>query len=136
MSEYALSYTGAEVNELLSAVDETVDYIVAEGTSGIWTWVKYASGLAVCFGKNIETVDITHSQDDNYYGYVSVVDYPFAFASAPFLVRDCSDASGNVWTIRQSNDSLTTTPRMFPMACGSATGYTVTSTYIAIGRWK
>lgn len=32
--------------------DARGDYIVEEGTSGIWTYRKWASGIAECWGKN------------------------------------------------------------------------------------
>ena len=59
MSDYTLSYTGEEVNGLLNTVNSNhaawdsisqhFDYIINQGTSGIWTFIKYASGIAECW---------------------------------------------------------------------------------------
>ena len=50
MADYTLGYTGAEINEKLSKVDTIADYIVETGTSDIWTYRKWASGIAECWG--------------------------------------------------------------------------------------
>ena len=38
-----------QINKLLEAVK--VDYVVEEGTSGIWTYRKWNSGIAECWGE-------------------------------------------------------------------------------------
>lgn len=50
MADYTLGYTGAEIDEKLSKVDAIADYIVEQGTSGIWTYRKWNSGIAECWG--------------------------------------------------------------------------------------
>lgn len=35
------------------------DYVVEQGTSGIWTYRKWASGIAECWGNSTYTVNIT-----------------------------------------------------------------------------
>ena len=50
MADYTLGYTGAEIDEKLSKVDTIADYIVEQGTSGIWTYRKWNSGVAECWG--------------------------------------------------------------------------------------
>lgn len=50
MADYTLGYTGAEIDEKLSKVDAIADYIVETGTSGIWTYRKWNSGIAECWG--------------------------------------------------------------------------------------
>ena len=50
MADYTLGYTGAEIDEKLSKVDTIADYIVETGTSDIWTYRKWNSGIAECWG--------------------------------------------------------------------------------------
>ena len=45
----------AILNEVLPSV--AVDYIVEQGTSGIWTYRKWNSGIAECWGTNSYTVN-------------------------------------------------------------------------------
>ena len=43
----------------------TADYVVEQGTSGIWTYEKWANGKAVCYGYDTKTVACTTA-----YGYL------------------------------------------------------------------
>lgn len=54
----------------------TSDYIVASGTSGVWTYRKWASGQAECWCTTI----IGYANDYVLEGYVA---FPFTFAAAP-----------------------------------------------------
>jgi hypothetical protein len=47
------SDSGLQINEI------DIDYIVEQGVSGIWTYRKWNSGIAECWGKQSATVDIT-----------------------------------------------------------------------------
>ena len=74
-----------EVSENVAAFKGSVaDYIVEQGTSGIWTYRKWASGIAECWGR--ERV-ITPYGPDNTMALV-VVDLPFAFV--PYPTINCS----------------------------------------------
>ncbi len=60
------------LNGLIQSVKaRTQDYIVAEGKSGIWTWRKWANGIAECWGKMEFSVS----------GHT--VTLPFSFSEAP-----------------------------------------------------
>lgn len=50
------------MNKLLNK--ENNDYIVEQGTSGIWTYRKWASGIAECWGRQISTEKSIY--DDTY----------------------------------------------------------------------
>ena len=72
------------MNKLLNK--ENNDYIVEQGTSGIWTYRKWASGIAECWGKKIASV-ITSSTWAGYYtGAIGSINFPTGlFISAPIL---------------------------------------------------
>ena len=54
----------------------TSDYIIDSGTSGVWTYRKWASGQAECWC----TTMISYANDSVLEGYVA---FPFTFAAAP-----------------------------------------------------
>lgn len=66
------------------------DYVVQHGTTGIWTWRKWNSGAAECWG--IYTGNITDGTSKNYEGYYYtneiMVDFPFTFAEKPAVSFD------------------------------------------------
>ena len=59
---------------------EVADYVVARGAEQIWTWEKWASGVARCWGSTAEKT-FTFAGDGPVYGsnIVHAVSYPFTF---------------------------------------------------------
>lgn len=58
-----------------AGTDPVADYVVAEGTSGIWTYRKWNSGLSECFGGLNVSLTSPNSQGSLYFKGVSVA-YP------------------------------------------------------------
>lgn len=87
----ALEQTAAEQEGRISALQTTVaaipapsDYIVAQGTSGIWTYRKWASGVAECWGTESYGQCLIDKPHGNlFYQNMWAVDYPFTFAQNP-----------------------------------------------------
>lgn len=90
-----------------------VDTIESQGTTGIWTWRKWASGIAECWcskaisnlpcstavGGWYRTAEIKHSE------------YPFAFTETPSVNMFFETASGSgalVWTAGTASDVVDT----------------------------
>ena len=72
------------LSSLESWQTETADYIVEEGTSGIWTYRKWASGIAECWGTQTEAKASYVTLNNNWYGYyTSEVALPFTFLQTP-----------------------------------------------------
>lgn len=77
------------------------DYVVETGTSGIWTYRKWASGIAECWGNT------TYTQSSNFgtwgYSFVSNVispqAYPFTFVEKPNEIIYVSSPSGSGWSL-------------------------------------
>lgn len=61
--------------------DKQTDYVVAEGTSGKWTWCKWASGIAECWSKQ----NLTCRHPDYYDSF----NFPFGFAEEPKVNLYC-----------------------------------------------
>lgn len=85
------------------------DYIIEQGSSGIWTYQKWASGIAKCWGRvEIETTIQTASgsifRGDDTYSY----DFPFAFAEPPVCSVDV-EANYACWGVTSGKIETTTT---------------------------
>lgn len=83
-------FTGA--TELPSGVKvggKTVDdYVVESGTSGIWTYRKWASGIAECWGTSATVTMDSWKEWGGMYTAANVIpsyNYPVQFTSAPML---------------------------------------------------
>lgn len=123
--------------ESLSVNGEAVaDFVVEQGTTGIWTWRKWYSGIAECWGKNIVTADITtQSTDMIYRAQIGAVAFPFAFKSAPTcqVTVETSNASWAACNVR-ANANFTSSVMLYRI--GSITAQQCDVIYYAIGRWK
>lgn len=114
-------------------------YPVEEGETGIWTWIKYASGVAVCRGS--KSIDPVTAGEFTAWGawYSATIDpgenFPVAFISVPQLFREISTAAGagvGLFTLH----SATSTGRS-SLVRPNANGVTgIKISYLAVGRWN
>lgn len=114
------------------------DYVVEQGTSGIWTYRKWNSGVAECWGKN------QTSQSFSAWGSLYSTDVPSqAYPSGLFISNPChfaqthsvSDTANTISSIGASG-SATETPPIIAIRGTTASALTAESYYYAIGRWK
>ena len=71
------------------------DYIAEQGTSGIWTYRKWNSGIAECWGTHTETLTLSTVSSTGLYGAgSSYVNYP----SGLFIEEPNTNFSGRVGT--------------------------------------
>lgn len=60
------------------------DYEAVYGTSGIWRFIKFSDGTALCMGRYSSSINISTKFDAYHYYSASVaVSLPFAFAETP-----------------------------------------------------
>lgn len=68
----------------LQQIDEPeVDYVIESGTSGIWTYQKWKSGIAKCWGNYSFTTTVQEPFELFYRSAPISVKYPFTFREAP-----------------------------------------------------
>lgn len=147
MSDYTLSYTGEEVNGLLNTVNsnhaawdsisQVEDSIVAQGVSGNWTWRKYASGIAECWG--IQRV--TLSSTGNY--WFSTIALPFTFhkkaGSLNEFITTVSGGAYNTTSLYPSeyyDCSEITEVKAAAVNVTSTSTETISLHWRIIGKWK
>lgn len=124
------------LNEILPS--QGADYVVEQGTSGIWTYRKWNSGIAECWGLYTTGSVAISRAFGNIYTHQNQIDgvaYPFTFTSAPYEVETIHNA--NCWIMYQ-NAQTTTTSKSFwivrPVSYATSAQYAV-DIYVK-GTWK
>lgn len=113
------------------------DYIVAQGTSGIWTYRKWAGGVAECWAKITQTV----TPGDAWAGTLNLAPYVITVTTPiEFTAIDCVNASayvGNGHTITSSVSATTPNKISIPALSLYLTGQQECRAYVHVmGRWK
>lgn len=145
MADYTLGYTGAEIDEKLSKVNAIADYVVEQGTSGIWTYEKWASGKVKMTGKN--TIILTSSgwstSGNAYYNIIPSIDFPFTLQTVTYFNWNIQNVSGYMmFTMSNPSNSSegVTTSSTGKLAAGRLTqpssDLTVEIFYKIEGTWK
>lgn len=131
--------TQADKNKWNAATSPN-DYIVEEGTSGIWRYRKWESGLMECWGNSSQTIDIDNIWDANgslVYGTGQPVLYPFAFTEIPSCLVTQQNYDGlTIQVIRESGTTTQTpTPGLVKIA-PTKDGYEMIFAFEAKGKYR
>ena len=71
------------------------DYVTEEGTSGIWTYRKWLSGIAECWASySYGSISAGGPIGGYYYGFTSAIAFPFTYSSAPSCTASCRWGTG------------------------------------------
>ena len=120
--------------------DQLADYIVDQGTDGIWTYRKWNSGIAECWGRGAVTTYSCTTQSGNLW-YTST---NFAFPSGLFtsvISGQSNRAQGTGSTPSNTlvgiyGRELTTTNFGVWVTTPQSTSQSLSISLYAIGRWK
>lgn len=121
------------------------DYIVETGTTGIWTWRKWSSGIAECWGASEYTVNMTTVWTNPIYYYNSVLQEALPsglFVSADECQYSASPGAGqsgaDCWAGIASQYPLTTTNTcgLYLLRIGSASNKKIKINWSVKGRWN
>ena len=111
------------------------DAVVQQGTTGIWTYRKWSSGIAECWGYLETTASSYSGPYGNFYAYHVTANFPSGlFISRPIAMQNCTVSSGFAMPATNTNVS-NTSYGCYALANlnGSQTcGFDIH----AIGRWK
>lgn len=136
--------SGAAVENL-----SNVDFVVDHGTTGAWTWRKWASGIAemwAVFGTDLlamttQTWGALYTA--SWMGYAvnkTAREYPFAFVEAPSVNASPMTDAGNFWLASNSENDLGTRLTHAPAyQCVRASDATLRNpriSYYVVGKWK
>lgn len=117
------------------------DYITEQGTSGIWQYRKWSSGVAECWGEYTdEDVSVTTEwgqiyDSESMYGYYN---YPSGlFVAAPVEQVTARAVGGNgIWLETFLDATAERTGKWQYARATQGSGITVRVTMYSIGRWK
>ena len=132
--ENKVNYCLSELSQLSQLSQRLgVDWIVEQGTRGIWTYRKWNSGIAECWGKSEHTVE-HYATLNGFYAYYVDIALPFTFAAVPIKTFLPQIGSGFSIPAADMADS-TTTVRLYALSNVGGTN-TVKATIYVKGRWK
>ena len=119
--------------ELLA--DLGADYIVEQGTSNGWSYRKWSSGIAECYG----TLSLVPNNCPGYNGFD--VSLPFTFSNTSYTVVVQPTINGRLTSYHaimdsSGNNSKTTAKFILSYDYTSSTAYSVHFDIHVFGRWK
>ena len=132
-----LSVTLAEALGISNGNDRTsniTDFVVEQGTSGIWTYRKWESGIAECWGaESNKTVAVSSTYGHGYYGSLQTITYPSGlFSSVPVPTITLAGGDG-LWAGISSQGTASISYYPFAVQNGN---HTFAERIYAIGKWK
>ena len=133
----ATTVGGAINTQSLKINNIEIDYIVSQGTSGIWTYRKWNSGLAECWLESdlslTGTTPVAYMNGSAYYSYATV-DLPFTFKTSPSSV-----AGGRLGTgmgfVNVANQSGYSKVTVYVTGNQESSAITIHAMMVT-GRWK
>lgn len=125
---------------------QSINSIVEEGTSGIWTYRKWSSGIAECWGTIEQTVTFSKSWGNFYVSSPSsgsaIADYPFTFVQRPVEIVQGRCNANAVWIYTEASErgmNTTTCTGMYlairPVA-GNTEEQTLYLDFYVKGKWR
>lgn len=123
------------------------DTIIDQGTTGKWTWRKWASGIAEMWAKfDTDKLTIGEAWGSIYFGTwmrlavnVSARQYPFSFTEEPTVTASYMGGSGDAWLISlfSAADNLKTSAPAYALARpNQGTISAPRIAYYVIGKYK
>lgn len=122
--------------------ETALDPVIASGTSGIWNYVKYSSGLAICTarrtqgGVNVGTAwgNIYSTKGD----IITSISYPFEFTSIPMecVAVTTGSATMSAGIITGQTTNTTTTTGAYDLIRGTQAWWDGYIQYVVMGWWK
>lgn len=108
------------------------DFVVEQGTSGIWEYTKWNSGRCELYGLDTKSITISLQNGNIYYSNNIQISFPFEITNKMIWV-DTQD----YWCIGKASYGTSTTAMVYRVFRGQAmTEYSITSAILVKGRWK
>jgi len=133
--------TESEVTEFIDSLNLTaanaVDYIVEEGTSGMWSWRKWNSGIAECWGSHTQTITGTVAWGGMYYTKpTESINYPTSLFTDPPTVNVANVSAATQGSVAFSGNNATRCAVYVIRGTSASASSSVVYSIHAIGRWK
>lgn len=139
-----ISGTNVFVASLPSGAIQSIesDFVIETGTSGIWTYRKWNSGVAECWGIYTMTSACNLAWGTLYYSNALAprINYPFTFTSRPQETVFCRGDSVSAWAYPEGGgigmNTTTQTGQYGFLRPTTMTEAQVRYEYTVVGRWK
>ena len=106
------------------------DYVIEEGTSGIWTYRKWASGIAECWGTYSNTISENTVSNGNY------INYPFTFTTVPCITLGLMAGGADLYDAHIEQSGANNTQVRLTMINRYTSAMVMKVCLDAKGRWK
>jgi hypothetical protein len=116
-----------------------VDYVVEYGVDGIWTFRKWNSGIAECWGVCEITTAIRTASEGHLYSADDILEnikYPFTFLKVPSETVTVQSSSGFVWLASNGKNNASQTAAYNIVSIDSLNSSTYTLSFSVTGYWK
>ena len=115
-----------------SRIADMTDYVVEQGTSGIWTYRKWNNGIKECWATYSASIAVS-TQSSSYGGYRSaqlgIPTFPITFTNAPTVIATVG-STGGVWV--NNVNEVTTTGGKFYLSSGASSAATSRTIYFYV----
>lgn len=102
------------------------DYVIEEGTSGVWTYRKWHSGVYECWTRRSISLAIDAAWGQVFYKGITALNYPVTFTESPFEHANADGGDGYFWLGGNGRPTTTQTGTYSlyrPTASSTATFY-------------
>lgn len=117
-----------------------VDHVVNYGSDGIWTYRKWFSGLAECWGTQSLTASIQDNIEDTklYIDNKTMknIEYPFTFIETPQESAALQSPAGIVWLAGRQQNSTTKSGTYSLLSCNKQNNATYKIALNVRGFWR
>lgn len=136
--EEALIYPVTKIECVEGLQEKLEDYIVAQGTSGIWTYRKWNSGIAECRCKYDVIANCTKEESGIIYADVTLPVFPFTFTSVSYINVYGFSTTGSCLSMSCEKKNVTnnTLGLMYANSFVSNRQMDLTVCAFVFGKWK
>ena len=117
-----------------------MDHVVNYGSDGIWTYRKWFSGLAECWGTQSLTASIQDNIEDTklYIDNKTMknIEYPFTFIETPQESAALQSPAGIVWLAGRQQNSTTKSGTYSLLSCNKQNNATYKIALNVRGFWR
>ena len=119
------------VQSLNAVATSSVDYIVEQGISGRWTYRKWNSGIAECWGYYSKSIAAGATDNENY------ITYPFTFTATPNITIGLYAGGADLYRAHVTNAAGTDNTQVRLTMTNKHTAAVTFGVWINLfGRWK
>ena len=113
------------------------DFVVEQGTKGIWTYRKWASGVAECWGgQSYSSLAINNVYGNWYYHSSNAIALPFTFSKLTGIQASAYATSNGLYGVSVKGGTSTSQISFYITSAKAETSANLTVELYVSGRWK